>query len=172
MERSVNRMMDKGIAHFLFCLGETTRLRKREGGSGKARGMSGEELVSLCRRHVGHSISPHTSPVSPPLCSSHFCSRQLCTGAGRQHLTSGRCACPAFCPASLPLPPGKPPEVYSITKEPKTYHPLGLPFTSRRSEMMDKHAPSVSTGQFLGLCYTLSQKVPNRIQSQVPTAWV
>lgn len=127
--------MVKGIAHFLFCLRETTRLRKREGGSGKARGMSGEELVSLCRRHVGHSISPHMSPVSPPLCSSHFCSRQLCTGTGRQHLTSGHCACPAFCPASLPLPPGKPPEVYSITKEPKTYHPLGLPFTIRKTEM-------------------------------------
>lgn len=163
--------MVKGIAHFLFCLGETTRLRKREGGSGKARGMSGEELVNLWGRPVGHFISPYTYPVSSPLCSSHFCSNQLCTDAGQQHLASWHCACLAFCPASLPLPSGKPPEVYSIIKEPKTYHPVGLPFTSRRSEMMDKHTPSVSSGQFLGLCYTLSQKVPDRIESQPPTAW-
>lgn len=70
----------------------------------------------------------------------------------------------ASCPALLPLQPGKPPKPIP----PTTHHPVGLPFTSGRSEPVNKHPP---------LClqrtvsrYTLHTSSESPQQNRVPVA--
>lgn len=89
----------KDLSVFHVYLGHVTWLSKRnhwrEGGSGKAQACLGKHWWEL---EAG--MLTISRPMSPPSCSSNFCSSQLCTDASQQHLAC--CTSRVLLSAQLP----------------------------------------------------------------------